>query len=358
MKKFLILLAFVALPLLFACNKTFNADYASQMTNRPTNITVGSNIDVAKTYTTPGTPKFKTKKDGNGKEVLDENGKPVPEVDGDGKPIQEKTANGDVVLTRSAYSLNSDGDGLYWDEDYVEGVKSVTSVTIIRKYNFRTCKYSVTTKVTEDQGTVTTIKLDLEEKQDVSIEISSKGETEQVEIVVSHQNEQGETVVDNTTVLVVESEPDQEKDEALIINGTWKVKNTTAVYRGLTFNRDGLDVHAIAAWANENGWVKEEDVKGTEGYNVTSVMVMDSAIAINFENGKSFATSFNSNSLSNFAVKDFAGDDADAVSKYFNGTGSFSFFDTLCILTIQGELKGKNANEADTKLDFKLSLVR
>lgn len=358
MKKYLILSAFVALSLLFACSKTFNADYANQMTNKPTNIEVGSNIDAAKTYMTPGTPKIKIKKDGNGKDLLDGNGNPVPEVDGEGNPIQETTETGATILTRSAYSLNSDGDGLSWDEDYVEEAKSVTSITIIRKYNFRTYKYTVTTKVTDDQGTVTAIKLDLEEEQDVSIEISGKGATEKVEIVVSHQNGQGGTVVDKTTVLEIKSEPDLEKEEALLINGTWMVKNTTAVYRGITFNKDGLDVHAIAEWANGNGWVKEEDVKGTEGYKVTNVMVMDSAIAINFDNGKSFATSFDSNSLSNFAVKDFAGDDADSVSKYFNGTGSFSFFDTLCILTIQGELKGQNSNEGDTKIEFKLSLIR
>lgn len=334
MKKYLILSALVALPLLFACNKTFNADYANQMTGKPIAIVPGENIDVAQTLVTEGTPKTNEQ----------------------GQQEKDKETGLDI-MTRSSYSLNADNDCLVWDEDYVEEpTKASTTVKILRRYNFRTYKYTV--EVKEEQGNVTTIKLDVDENQDISINITKQGETEKVEIVVSHE-ENGQTVIDQEIKVETVTVPDTNNEEVVSINGTWKVKTTTAIYRGLTFNRDGLDVHAIAQWANQNGWLKEEDVKGAEGYNVTSVMITDSAIAINFENGKSFATSFDSNSLSSFDVKDFGGDenDKDSVSKYFNGTGSFSFFENLCILSINGNLKAQD-DSSDTKVEFKLSLIR
>lgn len=325
MKKILILLAIVTLAA--GCNKMFDANYANDLKNKPVTVTAGANINQAKTYTTPGEQKY-------------ENGQPV-------------TEDGLNVMTRSSYSLNADGDCVTWDEDYVEETKA-TTVKILRRYNFRTGKYTVTTTVSGDNAT-TAIRLTLTDNQNVSIKISQEGNVDKVEIVVSHKDEQGKTFEDKKIEVEMENmditTPDPANPNAAIINGTWHVQNTLAEARSATYNTTGLDIHGIAEWAKGLELIKEEDVAATEGYNVTSVMIMDSSITINFEKAKPFATTVTS--FSNFTVEDFAGSNSE-VSKYFNGTGSFEFSGDLCIFTVKGSVKG----ESETPITITLTLTK
>lgn len=329
MKKHLLLSALVALPVLFACNKSFDANYANQIKNQPVTIPTGANISQAGTYMTQGSPK----KDKEG---------------------HQETYQGKDVMTRTVFSTNADNGCVSWKEDYIEATKA-TKVTIIRKYDFQTGTYALTTTVTDDKGAVTTIKLTLSDGQDVSIEISKDGDKDKVEIIVSHQDEGGNTVEDQR--IEVEEITTPNNQDAVTINGTWTVKSTVVSTRSATLNRDGLDIHGVAEWANSLGLVEEKDVQETVGYKVTNVIITDSALSINFENGKSFASTLNIASLSSFTVEDFAGNDSDSVKKYFNGTGSFELNGSKCILAIQGELKGQNDNSV-TPISVILTLVK
>ncbi len=322
MKKILILLAIVTLAA--GCNKMFDANYANDLKNKPVTVTAGANINQAKTYTTNGQPKV-------------ENGETVKE-------------GGLDVFTRSVFSTNADGDCTTWDEDYVEETKA-TTVKILRRYNFRTGKYTVTTTVS-DGNTTTAIRLTLDNNQDININISQEGNVEKVEITVSHKDEQGNVSEDKKYEVELDvTAPDPSDPNAAIINGTWHVQNTLAKARSATYNTTGLDIHGIAEWAKDLELIKEEDVAATEGYNVTSVMIMDSSITINFEKAKPFATTVTS--FSNFTVEDFAGSNSE-VSKYFNGTGSFEFSGDLCIFTVEGSVKG----ESETPITITLTLAK
>lgn len=325
------LLAIVTLSV--GCNKMFDANYAKDLTNKPVTVTAGANINQAKTYTTPGEQKF-------------ENGQPV-------------TQDGQNVMTRSSYAMNADGDCSTWDEDYVEseeGTRASVQVRVLRRYNYRTGKYTVTTTVSGG-NTTTAIRLTLDDNQDIAINIFKEGNVDKVEITVSHTDDQGNVTQDNQIEWSLEdmdvTSPDPADPNASLINGTWHVQNTIVTARGATFNRPGLDAHSIAEWAKDLDIINEKDVEGTVGWKVKNVMIMDSSLSINFENDKSFSSTVSS--LSNFTVQDF--DQNSEIGKYFNGTGSFNLSGELCVLSINGSIKGDNGNSA-TPITITLTLSK
>ncbi len=309
MKKMLTLFAVaLALPLLFSCNKDNSANGGAQ----PVTLTQGENFNLAKTFSyEKGT----------------------------------KEEGGQTIVTRTIISTSSDGSFISWDQDETE----TKAVTILKKYNFQTGTYSVTVK----DGT-TTVTLSLTEEQALRAIVVEEHEgkstvsfiplTEEGDIPVTSS---GDYDTSNVATVEIESEADGSNQTEVYTNGTWTVSETIAMARGADFSKPGLDLYEFASWASETlGVVSEEEIKELEGYKLSKLIITDSALSISFENGKSFATDIDLSSLDGFEVKDFANGDSQAeskISEYINGTGKFEFSGDLCILSLDGELKGGQA---------------
>ncbi|MBP5397011.1 MAG: hypothetical protein J6Y32_00015 [Bacteroidales bacterium] len=329
MKRVFLSIALV-LPLLLACNK----DNGGTDLGAGSSIQKGENFDVAKTYSY----------------VAPENGN----QQGGQSQGQNEEQN---FITRTCVSTTSDGSFVAWDEDVA--TKAVGDV--IKKYNFRYGTYVVKVNETEEK-TVKTLELTVqgEEKPFGALVIESpKEESAQAPSTVSFvpANEQGELPADEQgnidTTGGVESEiessaEDSDNPNEAQTNGTWVVQETIAIVRGANFSKPGLDVHAFASWAYETlGIINANDVKEVEGYKVSNLMITDSMLTLCFDNGKFFSSNVDLKNVQSFKIEDFFEKNS-KVGEYINGTGKIEFSGDLCVLTIDGAIKGTKATIALT----------
>lgn len=323
-----VLLSFVfLLPLLFSCSKdNGGADFGTG------SIQKGENFDVAQTYS------FTTTQENGGN--------------------QGGGSNNEVnFVTRTCVSTTSDGSFVAWDED-VEGTKAPGD--ILKKYNFRYGTYEV--KVTETEDKIQkTLELTVagEDKPFGAVVIeSAKDESVQQSPSVTFvpANDEGEIPADeqgkiDTTDAVegeITSSADESNPNEVITNGTWVVQETIALVRGANFSKPGMDVHAFAQWVHETlNLISENDVKEVEGYKVSNLLITDSMLTLCFENNKFFSSNVDIKNVQSFKIEDFLEKNS-KVSEYINGTGSLSFDQDLCVLSIDGSIKGTKAQIALT----------
>ncbi len=315
MKKIISLLAVaLALPFLFSCNKeNGNASNGA----KPVTLIQGANFNLAKTYSSiKGT----------------------------------WTEGGETITTRTVVSTSSDGSFISWDQDEKEATKAVT---ITRKYNFQTGTYAVTVKDGK-----TTITLTLTEGQALGAIVveESAGNVTVSFIPVDNAGNLNE---EQKAEITIQSEANAGNQDEVYTNGTWIVSETIATARGLNFSRPGLDIHEIASWARENIGVeiKDEDLAELKGYKVKNIVITDSALSLNFENGKSFASNIDIKQYNGFKIENFVEDTGNNISDYINGTGRFDFSGDLCVLTISGSFKTNKESES-TATSIILTLKR
>lgn len=321
MKKFIIPFAVaLTLPVLFSCNKD---NGTASNGSRPVTLTMGQHFN-----TFAGTYSSEAKED----------------------VITDNQGNAHHVMSVHRHSNNADGSWVSWDE--VVAVKS--SIFVGYKYNFQTGTYSVTVK---DGDTVIDLQFnDGSNAGEIRVEKNGEGQTS---VVFTPINKEGEPDTAHQQVVTVTSKPDPGNPEEIYTNGTWVVNETIATARGLNFSQRNLDVHAIASWAQDNIGVeiKKDDLDALEGYKVKNIVITDSALSLNFENGKSFASSIDIKQYNGFKIENFVEGTNSNISEYINGTGSFSFSGDLCILSIAGSFK-ENKDSQSTPVTIMLTLKR
>lgn len=102
--------------------------------------------------------------------------------------------------------------------------------------------------------------------------------------------------------------------------------------------------------------VSDADLAKLEGYKATTIVITDSSIAINFENGKSFGSNLDVNQYNGFRLESL--DPNDNLGKYLNGTASFTFSGDLCVLSIAGSFKESESQNEGTPVTLMLTLKR
>ncbi|MCR4564851.1 MAG: hypothetical protein K5651_02035 [Bacteroidales bacterium] len=322
------------LSLICACNKTFDQSYADKHSNQPVTVTQGENVNLAKTFAIK-----------DAKTKLDENNQPVME-------------EGKEVKVRSMISTNADGSWVSWDQDEieVEGTRAtITSVKVLRTYNYKRGTYTVKVETTEDNGAKTVIKFtDNTNAEGFSLEITP------TTITYIPVDENDNVIEGGIVELEISSEPDVTDSDEVLINGNWSVDQTEVSFRGLNVTKKGLDAFAIASWAQENfnAFEKAEDMEKLKGYNAETILITDSSVSIDFTNGESYtaiASITDGISIETFVSKP---EDIENVKKYFNGNLTHTFMSNYCFLKIKGTLKtSETQNEADPIM-LTLRLVR
>ena len=318
MKKYLMLLAIATLSV--GCNKMFDANYAQKAQNQPVTLNQGQ-------YFTSYAGTYKSE--------------PFNDV------IKDANGNEQRVTSVHRHSNSADGSWNAWDE--VVEVKSVFQVGY--KYNFQSGTYIVTVK---NGNEVIELKLNNGDSAgEIVVESNGEGQTS---ITFTPVDEQGNPKNEQVSIEIT-SKPDPAKPEQVYSNGTWVVSEFIATTHSATLTKKGLDLYEFATWGkNSVGLdIKESDLAELEGYKAKNVVVTDSSISINFENGKSFCSTIDINKYNGFQIASL--DPNDNLGKYINGTASFTFSKDLCVLSIAGSVK-ENEQAQGTDVTMMLTLKR
>lgn len=108
------------------------------------------------------------------------------------------------------------------------------------------------------------------------------------------------------------------------IIGSWTVKETIGDYRGVNYSMDGLDLNEAEEMISEQGY--ELNLNLDADMVVTRVIITDSLVGAELENGKPYAAEHNLTIGSSFHVKE--------CSSGLEGSAKFQYVDDFCVLTI------------------------
>lgn len=134
-----------------------------------------------------------------------------------------------------------------------------------------------------------------------------------------------------TTEIVSDGESNAGK-----MNGSWKIKETILDFRGANYTFDGLDLNEVEKIARDQGIVFKFHMN--DNMVAKKVLITDSLMAADFENGESYAAEHSLRLGSEFTLSEY--------TNGLEGTAKVSFVDELCVITI------------DTKLDESPAKIR
>jgi len=130
-----------------------------------------------------------------------------------------------------------------------------------------------------------------------------------------------------------------ESSNAYLMNGRWSVKETILEFRGANYSYDGLDLNKVEKDARDLG--VEFKFHMEDNMVVKKVIVTDSMLAAEFNNGKAYAAEHNLRTGKDFNLNEF--------TNGLEGTASVQFVDELCVITINTKL-----DESDAKIRLTL----
>lgn len=114
------------------------------------------------------------------------------------------------------------------------------------------------------------------------------------------------------------------------ILGSWTVRETIGDYRGVNYSMDGLNINEAERMVAEQGYTLNLNLE--EDMVVKRIIITESLVGAELENGKSYAAEHNLSIGNSFHVKE--------CSSGLEGSGKLQFLDDFCVLTIDTSIEG------------------
>ena len=119
-----------------------------------------------------------------------------------------------------------------------------------------------------------------------------------------------------------------ESSNANKMNGSWTIKETILEFRGVNYTLNGLDLNEVEKLARDQGI--EFKFHMDDNMVVKKVLVTDSLLAAEFNNGQAYAAEHNLRLGSDFNLSEY--------TNGLEGSAKVQFVDELCVITIETTL--------------------